>query len=158
MRHCGECTACCEGWLSSEVVSMKPGFPCQHRTDAGCAIYENRPDNPCKTFRCAWLDTDDLDESMRPDKSGAIARYRVWKSWKTLSVIPTGRKISDHTLMQLLDYANGEGLPFVWFERAEDFVNDDAMSKKALGPEEFMLQVKWDFSDEDLFWDLTTSN
>jgi hypothetical protein len=27
VRHCGECTACCEGWLSSEVVGMKPVCP-----------------------------------------------------------------------------------------------------------------------------------
>lgn len=151
MRHCGECTACCEGWLSSEVVNMKPGVPCQHRTDSGCAIYENRPENPCKKFRCAWLDTEALDESMRPDKSGAIVRYKPWKSWKTLAVIPIGQKVPDDTLMRLLDYAKETGLPCVWNERAEDFVNDDTVSKKALGPEEFMLQVKWDFSDQDMF-------
>jgi len=149
VRHCGECTACCEGWLSSEVVGMKPGVPCQHRTDSGCAIYENRPDNPCKQFRCAWLDTDELDESMRPDKSGAIARYRRWKSWETLAVIPTGQKVPDDTLMRLLEYANATGSPLVWSERPEDFVNNDELSRQALGPEEFMIQTKWDFSDED---------
>ena len=158
MRHCGECTACCEGWLSSKVVGMKPGMPCQHRTDSGCAIYENRPDIPCKQFRCAWLDADDLDESLRPDKSGAIARYSPWKSWKTLTIIPTGQKIPDDTLTQLLEYAKGVGLPLVWCERAEDFVNDDTLSRKAVGPEEFVLQVKWDFSDQDLFRNFSTSN
>ena len=158
MRHCGECTACCEGWLSSEVVNMKPGVPCQHRTDSGCAIYENRPAKPCKQFRCAWLDAEDLDEGMRPDKSGAIARYRGWKSWKTLAIIPTGQTVPDDTLMQFLNYANGAGLPLVWSERAEDFVNDTALTRKALGPEEFMLQVKWDFSDQDIFWDFTAES
>ena len=154
MRHCGECSACCEGWLSSEVVVMKPGVPCQHRTDSGCAIYEHRPDNPGKQFRCAWLDDEELDESMRPDKSGAIARYKRWKSWKTLAVIPTGQKVPDDTLMRLLEYGSASGTPLIWSERAEDFVNDAEVSSSALGPEEFMIQTKWDFSDED-FWELT---
>jgi hypothetical protein len=28
-------------------------------------------------------------------------------------------------------------------------VNNDELSRQALGPEEFMIQTKWDFSDED---------
>lgn len=91
---------------------------------------------------------------MRPDKNGAIARSRRWQSWNTLGLIPTGQKVPHDTLTRFLDYANETGTPIAWGEHAEDFVNDAEVSRSALGPEEFMIQTKWDFSDED-FWELT---
>ena len=63
-RQCFPCTACCEGWLTSDVIDMTPGKPCQHCTAQGCAIYESRPKTPCKTYQCAWL----VENSDLPDE------------------------------------------------------------------------------------------
>ncbi|MEZ6185285.1 MAG: hypothetical protein R3F62_09790 [Planctomycetota bacterium] len=49
------------------------GKRCQHATSAGCGIYDERPEG-CRTFRCTWLDTPELDEGMRPDRCGFILR------------------------------------------------------------------------------------
>jgi len=152
MRECGGCTACCEGWLGSKIVGMRPGVPCRHQSQSGCSIYDERPHNPCVTFRCVWLqDSTGLDDSMRPDKCGAIIRESTWKNWSKLAIVPAGVKIPDATLERIRQYADQRGLPYSWGERAEDFRNDDAVKMLAAGPDEFVAQVKWDFSDEDFF-------
>jgi hypothetical protein len=154
MRVCGECTACCEGWVTSRHLAMRPGVPCEHRTDVGCAIYERRPDDPCKQFKCAWLQStpESLPDEMRPDRSGAILYFRAWKQWsRVLNVMPAGREVPDATLRIAQEWAAENHMPIVWSERVEDFVNDDALTRKAMGPSEFMTQVKWDFMPEDIW-------
>lgn len=152
MRNCGECTACCDGWVTSKAVGLSPGVACKHCTVSGCAIYEDRPEDPCRTFKCRWLaDPDGLDESLRPDKCGAIAKFTSWKSWTLLTLVPVGAQVPEATLKEMTSYAYAKALPLVWFERAKDFTKDHAVSKFAAGPEEFLAQVKWDFPDEDVF-------
>ena len=68
MRECGECTACCEGWLPDESLDMYAGKACAHCRSEGCAIYETRPEEPCRTFKCAWLQ----DEERSLKKCGQI--------------------------------------------------------------------------------------
>jgi hypothetical protein len=61
--------------LQIDVLAKPAGTSCHNLTDKGCAIYENRPISPCKTFVCAWL-YGLMDDDDRPDKSGAI----VWQT------------------------------------------------------------------------------
>ncbi|MGZ5099109.1 MAG: SEC-C metal-binding domain-containing protein, partial [Usitatibacter sp.] len=37
-RKCGECTACCDGWVAGviEGYEMKPGTPCHFRGEMCC--------------------------------------------------------------------------------------------------------------------------
>src|SRR2546429_6417162 len=53
-RRCGECTACCDGWLKINVygVEVYPGHPCPHSSGHHCLIYERRPLDPCRRFFC----------------------------------------------------------------------------------------------------------
>lgn len=153
MRECGECTACCDGWLTSRHLAMRPGFPCEHRTDEGCAIYAQRPNKPCKEFKCVWLQREDgLEDEMRPDRSGAIMFFRAWKNWNpVLNLMPVGKKIPSKTLERAKDFASEQGIPIVWSERVEDYVADDTLAVKATGPSEFMIQIKWDFMEDDIW-------
>lgn len=66
-RSCGECQMCCEV-LTIEQLQKPRNTVCRHQCEAGCAIYESRPE-PCARYHCAWLDGFGLDED-RPDKSG----------------------------------------------------------------------------------------
>ena len=119
MRECGDCTACCEGWLPDESLGMHPGKPCQHCKAGGCTIYDDRPENPCRVFRCAWLqEADAFPESMRPDRCGAIVlAARYWREWSVLQATPAGEKIPRDTLEWLQEYSSRIGRPLVYFER-----------------------------------------
>lgn len=75
MRTCGGCTLCCDGTLTVKVNEHKvfPNNPCPHLTDCGCGIYADlsRP-AICDTYKCAWLNHEDIPEWMRPDKVGFL--------------------------------------------------------------------------------------
>jgi hypothetical protein len=74
-RTCGDCTACCDGWLQIEVRGhhIRPGKPCPFSVANQCSIYSERPQHPCREFVCGWLvASSPLPEWMRPDKSGVI--------------------------------------------------------------------------------------
>ena len=78
-RDCEGCTKCCEGWLWSEAYGHKfwPGRPCHFMCEKGCSIYENRPVDPCKNFKCEWLTNSDIPEWMKPSVSNVIICKRI---------------------------------------------------------------------------------
>lgn len=133
------------------MVGLRPGFACKHCTSAGCAIYEDRPEDPCKTFKCRWLsDPEELEDGLRPDRCGAITRYTVWKSQQVVAAVPVGISVPQSTLDKIRDYAERKGLPLVWTERSQNFSEDESLIRFASGSEEFLAQVKWGgFSEED---------
>jgi len=81
-KKCGECTACCSGHLYGEAHGHKffKGRPCFVVTKAGCSIYEDRPDVPCKSFKCGYLTFPFFPEWMRPDQSGVLATHGIFKA------------------------------------------------------------------------------
>jgi hypothetical protein len=93
VRECGECTACCEGMASRResrhVLRVKA---CAHCRSEGCAIYETRPEEPCRTFKCAWLQ----DEWRSQKKCGRInvvqlcSQQGTGKEWNVMRAMPVG--------------------------------------------------------------------
>lgn len=80
-RQCGDCTACCDGWLSGNAHGHEffPGQPCFYLCKSGCSIYENRPIDPCRGYSCMWLkDPDFFPEWMKPTESNLICTERDW--------------------------------------------------------------------------------
>lgn len=81
-RTCGNCAACCGGWLRLVVGDLiVDGAPCPHSTGHSCGIYEQRP-TTCRDFACAWLKSGGLIPSgFRPDKVGVIVldNRLTWK-------------------------------------------------------------------------------
>ena len=80
-RSCEGCTKCCSGTLSatieiqsrSTVHEMKPGTPCVFvQIGKGCSVYDERPEEPCKTFRCQYLVDEMVPEEMKPSRSNII--------------------------------------------------------------------------------------
>ncbi|PFH20812.1 hypothetical protein BX604_5232 [Burkholderia sp. JKS000303] len=67
-KQCGGCTVCCEA-LNIDTPELKKdaGVMCQNACEAGCSIYENRPD-VCRTWYCLWRRIPDMPENCRPDK------------------------------------------------------------------------------------------
>jgi hypothetical protein len=87
-RSCGDCTACCDGWLQIEVYGhhIRRGKPCPFSIENKCSIYNERPQEPCREFRCGWLvKSSPLPEWMRPDKADMILLAANF-SWRGLPV------------------------------------------------------------------------
>lgn len=108
-RKCGECTVCCDGWLTGNVNGhdFYPGKGC-HYVDKnhGCKIYEDRPENPCKTFRCVWLDADTiLPDSLRPDKSKVLLQMNVIDGIRYIRTFEVGEKIDSVVLAKIIQFA-----------------------------------------------------
>lgn len=81
-RHCDGCTACCGGWLNTNVdgFELKPGTPCKHLGETGCTIYNVRPKDPCALFACGWLLDQTMPDWLRPDRSKVIIKPNfVWE-------------------------------------------------------------------------------
>lgn len=74
MRECGGCTECCTA-IGVVELNKPPGVRCQHLTEQGCGIYEDRPPS-CRSYFCLWADEKaaalDLPDWGRPDRTGVL--------------------------------------------------------------------------------------
>ena len=77
-RQCNGCTACCEGWLTGEVYGhpFSPSNPCFYMTKGGCSIYKDRPEDPCKRFKCEWIENENYPAWLKPNESGVLTYTR----------------------------------------------------------------------------------
>lgn len=145
-RECGDCTACCEGWLSGEIEGqrMRPGEPCQHCTASGCAIYERRPVKPCREFVCGWLmQASPLDGDMRPDQCGAIIKWnQQWQQWRVIYALPLGETIPQSTLERLMVIARQHMKPMIIIRN--EFKDGKCINhyETGFGPPAFLEAVK----------------
>ena len=108
-RSCGDCKACCEGWLHAEIYGHKMyrGKPCHFINDSGCSIYENRPSEPCKNYKCLWLSNTDIPGWLKPNKCGVILTMRSIDGIKYIEAIEMGVKMDSSVLSWLFTtYAN----------------------------------------------------
>ncbi len=146
IRECGDCTACCEGWVTGDIEGqrMSPGVPCQHCTQTGCAIYERRPVEPCREFVCAWLmQPSPLPDDMRPDKCGAIVKWKQkWKKWWIMHVLPTGEEIPQATLERLIPIARQARMPMLMVRNEFEGSKCVGHFEQGFGPPDFLEAVK----------------
>ena len=96
-NECGSCNYCCEVLPIPEL--QKPASVlCQNCTkNVGCNIYDSRPES-CRNFDCLYLQSDDMDISLRPNECGIMFEKVTTKiyfgtelpkdvgSWKKLNV------------------------------------------------------------------------
>ena len=108
MRECGNCHKCCDGWLKGNVngKSFYPGKPCHFvLSRKGCTIYENRPDNPCKSYVCEWLVNDDFPEWFKPELSNVLINKRNVSGHNFYCLKECGIKIDSAALNWFIQYA-----------------------------------------------------
>ena len=139
-----------------QSLDLKPCSPCPHKTTQGCGIYDTRPEKPCRTFTCAWLQhPEEFPESLRPDLSGAICIVdRNWYDWEVLRAVPVGEKVPEETFEWLLDHAKAKGIPFMFLEYEIADGKMKSSSVNALGPVAFAEEVKSRPGQKDVFWAL----
>lgn len=81
MKSCGSCQRCCDGTYTDNINGhmMGNGVPCFFLGEAGCTIYDKRPDQPCRSYQCLWLQFENVPDYMKPENSGAIIDLRQLK-------------------------------------------------------------------------------
>jgi hypothetical protein len=105
-RSCGSCNKCCEGWLLGQAYGFNfyPSNPCHFLCDSKCSIYENRPDDPCKSYNCEWIVNGEIPGWMKPDQINAIITKRKLKDIYYFSVSEAGEFLRSDVLSWLLLY------------------------------------------------------
>lgn len=109
-RNCDGCTICCEGWLFGEAhgKSFSPGRPCHFIGHKGCSIYEDRPYDPCKVFKCQWLSNYDIPAWMKPDTIKVLITKREEKGHSYLQLTEVGQRMDPRVLSWFfLEHING---------------------------------------------------
>jgi len=131
---------------------MEPGKPCSHCTTQGCAIYESRPEIPCRKFRCAWLsEGESLPENMRPDQCGAIVMFdRKWNGWSIVKAVPVGVAIPEETLEWLKAYARENKKPLLFQENLLKDGQYHGIRNVGYGPPAFQEHVRKAIGPEDI--------
>ena len=134
-RRCGECTACCDGWMVGTIYGheMKPGVPCHFVREGGCSIYDQRPEKPCRTFVCGWLAPDSpFPEEYRPDRLGVIIARIQWRDRPAYLLRAAGRDPDERLLDWMRQYSVSTGHPFFY---------EQAGKKYGFGPAEFQQEM-----------------
>ena len=116
-RTCGTCTKCCEGYLSGEAFghTFYPGKPCHFiAIGKGCSIYDKRPQDPCVSYKCGWLTSEDIPEWMKPSDINAIIDMRKIEGIEYLSVIEAGETLKSEVLSWVIEFAISKGFNLLW--------------------------------------------
>ena len=116
MKECGTCTACCDGLLHGNIHGhfMGNGKPCFF-LDKGCTIYEDRPEYPCKSFKCLWLEEEFVPDFMKPEIAGCIPMVSQTKSGiKFLNIVERDTPIPDQVLQYAFRYVEHNEMLVFW--------------------------------------------
>ena len=95
-RPCDGCKKCCEGHLTGVAYGYEfyPGKKCNFIRENGCGIYDVRPYNPCKTFKCGYKYDLNIPSWMKPDKVGLILVGRYENGFEYYNIIESGGNIT----------------------------------------------------------------
>ena len=145
-RNCGSCTRCCDGWLEGEIRGhpMYPGRRCHFVTAGGCGIYDERPQSPCRSFVCGWLQPGSaLPEDWRPDRAGVIVVNTLWRGAPAMILVSAGNDPGDAMLEGLRAYASTRRMPFFYEQAGERF---------GYGPPEFQQEMAAKVARGERLW------
>ena len=147
-RQCGQCTACCDGWVVGEIegYEMKPGTPCHFRGSPGhgCSIYERRPQKPCRDFVCGWLQAaSPFPDDWRPDKLGVMVITMKWRGREADVLRSAGRDPDEAMLAWMRDFSERTGRPFFYEQAGERF---------GFGPPQFQLEMSEKVARGEALW------
>jgi hypothetical protein len=109
-RECDGCTKCCDGWLFGTAHNHEfwPGKKCHFVGVGGCSIYNQRPEDPCKTFSCVWKFDERIPNWMKPNLVNAIVVQRQLNEHSYIEIHEAGGRL-DPTVLSwfFMKYATG---------------------------------------------------
>ncbi|MDQ9172171.1 hypothetical protein Q8A64_17295 [Oxalobacteraceae bacterium R-40] len=99
---------------------MEPDTPCHFVRHGGCSIYEERPEEPCRRFECAWKETTSpFPEAFRPDRVGIIILRIKWRNRNAYRLVSAGHDLSLEVLAWMRAWSQHTGYPFFYEEAGE---------------------------------------
>ena len=146
VRACGECTACCDGWVAGVIEGheMKPGTPCHFRGEKCCSIYERRPQHPCRDFMCGWiLPGSPFPEHFRPDKLGVMVIPMKWRGHEAYILRSAGRDPDRALIAWMEELSLRTRRPFFYEVGGERF---------GFGPPEFQREMGEKVARGEALW------
>lgn len=118
---------------------MYPGKPCFFvEIGKGCKDYENRPEVPCKNFKCGWLSIKEMPDEFKPEKTGVIMHFVREKEVAYCSLTKAPNSPNADFLSWAISYAASKGLNIFWSIEDKNFwIGDkifcDTMEKEYSG-------------------------
>lgn len=105
-RACDGCTKCCEGWLRGSTLGYEfyPGRPCFF-LNKSCSIYESRPQDPCRSYQCLWLNDMQFPEWMKPDLVNVIINKASFKNINYYILVEAGSSLNVRVLSWMIQWA-----------------------------------------------------
>lgn len=105
-RSCDGCAKCCEGWLSGEAYGHKfyRGRPCFYLNKT-CSIYDVRPEDPCRNFKCEWLSSDTFPHWMKPNLVNMIITRNELNGIPYFNIFEAGSTLDIKTLSWIIEWA-----------------------------------------------------
>jgi len=134
-RRCGECTACCDGWVKGEIFGheMKPGQPCHFRGAGCCTIYERRPEYPCRNFICGWLEPESpFPDEFQPNRLGVLIIPARWRGKIAYVLRSAGRDPDESLIEWMREFSHRTERPFFYEQGGERF---------GFGPTQFQIEM-----------------
>lgn len=148
-RDCGDCAACCEGWLTTNALGhdIYLEHPCPHSSGHGCTIHEKRPNDPCRIFFCAWAAAgSELPQWMQPSQSGVIIlnNRMNWNKMPVDILVSAGRDPDTKLIQWYQQYCVSQNKAFVYQQNGQWF---------GFGPQQFQLDLAEKVSRGEALWD-----
>jgi Fe-S-cluster containining protein len=101
-RECGDCTACCDGWLIGNSYGNRfgEGKSCPFLVKKVCTIYKDRP-RSCHDYQCAW--TQNLfPDWMKPNECGVMISVETGPEKQFLRVVEM-HEVIDYAVYQEIE-------------------------------------------------------
>jgi len=148
-RPCGDCAACCQGWLTTHALGhdIYLDHPCPYTDGHGCTIHAERPKDPCKIFFCAWAEQDsELPQWMQPNQSGVIVitNRMSWKKTPVDILVSTENDPDIRFIQWFQKRCVSQGKPFIYQHQNQWF---------GYGPQQFQLDLAAKMSRGEALWD-----
>lgn len=119
MLECGNCTACCDGWLIGNSYGNHFGygrkcvFLCKE-----CTIYNTRPID-CINYQCAWSQGL-FEDWMKPTESNVLISVEVKNNKQYLKVIEMGVPIREDVLEYIKNWVTQNNTYYIIGGRNEN--------------------------------------
>ena len=118
-KQCGTCTKCCDGTTVGGVIYghvYGNRKPCYFLDSANkkCGIYKDRPDDPCKSYKCMWLKYDDVPIWMKPENSNVTVSAIDYNNNKFLIINAQSNDYSAKVLSYVMNYAQKNNMNLIY--------------------------------------------